>query len=210
MAERTREQERQERRQRIDARAQHEADRDRRRKRQALMRVGLPIAIGAFILGIILFFAVKEAVAPLPGEEMLSQGTTHVEVGTPINYEDYPPSSGSHYPNWVQPWGFKDTEVPPGNWVHNLEHGGIVILYKCPANCDQLKRQLRDLANSLPKARATPGAKVVIAPDNRIDTPLVALAWTRRLKLDQYDEGQLRGFYQRLVESSAAPEPNAQ
>ena len=209
MAEPTREQERQERRARIDARAQRDAGRDQRHQRQAILRVAVPIGIGALILAAILLFAVKEAVAPLPGDAMLNEGATHVEVGTPINYNDYPPTSGIHYPNWA-PWRYSDAEIPPGNWVHNLEHGGIVILYKCPANCNQLKQQLRDLAASLPKARATPGPKIVVAPDDRIESTLVALAWTRRLKLEQFDEGQLRSFYQRLVESATAPEPNAQ
>lgn len=172
------------------------------------MRVAVPLGIGALLLASILFFAVREATAPLPGEAMANEGTTHVEVGFPINYTDYPPSSGPHYATWA-PWRYNDSEVQPGFWVHNLEHGGIVILYKCPANCDQLKRQLRDLAASLPKARATPGPKIVVAPDNRIDSTLVALAWTRRLKLDQFDEAQLKRFYQVLVEGSAAPEPNA-
>jgi uncharacterized protein DUF3105 len=209
LAERTREQERQERRQRIDARAQHDADRDRRRHRRTILRIAIPVGIVAVVFGIVLFIAVKEAVAPLPGEAMLNEGSTHVEVGTPISYNDYPPTSGTHYPTWAR-WAYSDEAIQPGFWVHNLEHGGIVILYKCPANCDQLKRQLRDLAANLPKARATPGPKIVIAPDERIESPLVALAWNRRLSLDQYDEGQLRGFYQRLVESAAAPEPNAQ
>ena len=208
MAERTREEERQERRQRIDARALRDSDRGRRRQQQMILRVAIPIGIGALVLAVILFFAVKEAVAPLPGEAMANEGSTHVEVGTPISYNDYPPSSGTHYPTWA-PWRYSDTEVQPGFWVHNLEHGGIVILYKCPASCDQLQRQLRDLATNLPKARATPGPKIVIAPDDRIDSTLVVLAWSRRLRLDQYDEGQLRGFYQRLVESATAPEPNA-
>lgn len=208
MAERTREQERQERRQRIDARAQREADRDRRHNRRAIMRVAIPLGIGALVLAVILFFAVREATAPLPGEAMLNEGTTHVEVGTPINYNDYPPSSGPHYATWA-PWRYNDTEVQPGFWVHNLEHGGIVILYKCPANCNQLKQQLRDLAANLPKARATAGPKIVIAPDNKIDATLVALAWTRRLKLDQFDKDQLERFYRAHVESATAPEPNA-
>lgn len=173
------------------------------------MRVAVPIGIGVLVLAVILFFAVKEATAPLPGEAMASEGTSHVDVGTPITYNDYPPSSGSHYPTWVQPWGFKETDIQPGFWVHNLEHGGIVILYKCPANCDQLKRQLRDLAASLPKARATPGPKIVVAPDNQIDTTLVALAWTRRLKLNDFDRDQLERFYKAHIESGAAPEPNA-
>jgi hypothetical protein len=209
MAERTREQERQERRARIDARAQRETERERRRKRQALMRIGIPIGLGALVLGIVLFFAVREATAPLPGEPMPDRGTTHVDAGQPIPYEDYPPSSGTHYPTWVTPWGFKETPIQPGFWVHNLEHGGIVILYKCPPSCDQLKTQLRNLANSLPKARATPGPKIVIVPDDQIETTLVALAWTRRMPMDEFDEGRLRNFYQRFVEAGTAPEPNA-
>jgi hypothetical protein len=51
-------------------------------------------------------------------------------LGT-IDYPDPPPTGGDHNPCWAT-WGVHDEIVQPENWVHNLEHGGIVFLYRSP------------------------------------------------------------------------------
>ena len=206
MAEQTRQQLRDERRQRIDARAQIEAGRDRRRRRQAILRVAIPVGIGVLILAAILFVAVQEATAPPPGDAFPLEGTSHVEPGVPINYPNYPPTSGTHFNTWAR-YGFSETPVDPGFWVHNLEHGYVAILYKCPADCTRLKQQLKDLYASLAPSVRYRYVKAVIAPDDGIDTPLVALAWGRRLKLDGYDDSQLRRFYQSFVDKGPEDAP---
>ena len=46
----------------------------------------------------------------------------------PIDYPDPPPTGGDHNPCWAT-WGVHHDVVAPENWVHNLEHGGVVLLY---------------------------------------------------------------------------------
>lgn len=46
-----------------------------------------------------------------------------------IEYKDNPPSSGKHFEIPIK-WGVYATEQPTEHWVHNLEHGQIVITYK--------------------------------------------------------------------------------
>jgi hypothetical protein len=52
----------------------------------------------------------------------------------PIAYADQPPAGGPHNPCWTE-WGVHDTPVEDDNWVHNLEHGGVVFLHDC-TDCD--------------------------------------------------------------------------
>src|SRR6185436_8149292 len=62
-------------------------------------------------------------------------GRTH-QLAPPFNYQYCPPASGNHYNNPgvlgpIQPRVYKpDDKVGPPNWVHNLEHGGMVVLYR--------------------------------------------------------------------------------
>jgi hypothetical protein len=66
------------------------------------------------------------AVTPVPDE-----GQLHIPFGASYMYQHNPPASGPHWP-WPAPWGVHSEIVPREWWVHNLEHGGIVLLYNCP------------------------------------------------------------------------------
>ena len=50
-------------------------------------------------------------------------------------------------------YGFYDHPIAPGYWVHDLEHGGVDVLYNCPQDCPQLKDQLRNMVDTFPKAK---------------------------------------------------------
>ena len=109
----------------------------------------------------------------------------HVPVGTPLEYNSNPPSSGAHYGTWA---AFKEYTAPidRGYYVHNLEHGAIVLLYKCEdaSGCPDVVQALRDAAAALPadplcetSTRGQVRARVVIAPDPLLDVPVAAAAW---------------------------------
>lgn len=46
-----------------------------------------------------------------------------------VDYEDNPPTSGKHSPQ-PQPWGLYNEEIRDEAFVHSLEHGHMVVLYK--------------------------------------------------------------------------------
>lgn len=194
----TREEVRRQRREQIEARQQ---DSQRAAQRQA-MRKRLMVwgSVGAVVLviGLGLWWAVREATAPSPGEAVPIEGQAHVEVGTPITYQTYPPASGTHFPATAR-WEFYDAPVQPGFWIHNLEHGGIVILYKCPEDCAELKGRLKFLYDKFPRSKYG-YPKLVIAADTQIQGRVTILAWGKRLALDEFDEEQLRRFYQAFVD----------
>lgn len=198
MAKTNRQAQRQERRERIAARQIRQQQTERRRSRRRFTEVGIPAGIAALLLLAVAGYFIFDATRYRPGEALPDFGRVHVQAGTELNHADYPPASGTHYFQTTG-WQFYDDPVAPGLWIHNLEHGGIVLLYKCPgagAECDALKSQLRGLRSSFPPSSQSRSVKLVIAPDSAIKTPVVALAWTRRLELPAFDERQLLAFYQ--------------
>ncbi len=56
-----------------------------------------------------------------------STGGGHYNFPVGLCYEDTPPSSGPHRPMWGK-WGAYEY-MPPQRYIHNLEHGGIALLY---------------------------------------------------------------------------------
>src|SRR5262249_20184470 len=54
----------------------------------------------------------------------------HVAPGTAIAWATNPPTSGPHYPVWAA-WDRIYTDLERGFWLHNAEHGAIVLVYRC-------------------------------------------------------------------------------
>jgi len=130
------------------------------------------------------------------GPPVLNQ--LHIPVGSPLDCHSSPPSSGPHYPVWAS---YKTHTIPiaPGYYVHNLEHGAIVFLYKCteadgcPAVVSGLEAVAAGLAKD-PKCIDPIRARTVIAPDPTLTTPVVALAWGFIYRADCVDAPSLNSF----------------
>ena len=132
-----------------------------------------------------------------PGTPMPEEGKDHVEEGTVISYEAYPPSSGTHYGSTGE-YGFAEGEVPEGKLIHNLEHGTIVLYYK-PRLPEATMQSLQDVYTSLPPAKYGK-VKLVIALYPRLQTPMALVAWGRMLPLSDFDFEQIRAFYAAWVD----------
>jgi hypothetical protein len=78
-------------------------------------------------------------VQPVRGE-----AGVHVPPGTPIEWSTNPPATGTHYPFWVK-WNHHYTALDRGYWMHNAEHGGVVLLYRCPEGCPEVIDALIDV-----------------------------------------------------------------
>jgi Protein of unknown function (DUF3105) len=64
-------------------------------------------------------------------EPVADEGAFHVPYCESVQYVHNPPASGFHWP-WHSEWGIADQVIQREYWVHNLEHGGIILLYNCP------------------------------------------------------------------------------
>lgn len=192
---RGREREREERRQQ----RQRETERRRRatQRRKLLKTIGIVVATVVVLAGI--GYLLVRANRPGPGEFIADEGRQHVAQGSPIQYQHHPPASGSHYPA-PQPWGVYSTEVPEGTWVHNLEHGGVVLLFKCSGDaCDQTADQVQAIARSLPSDRFNE-VKLVATPYEKMDSSFTLVAWDHEEALASLDAEKVRAFYDAYVD----------
>jgi len=137
--------------------------------------------------------------AEFPGEVIVpDEGQAHVEVGTEIAYQHYPPASGPHYPVTLE-YGLYETDVPEGYWIHSLEHGAIVVLYKCDQPCPDLVQALGNLLDSFPLSKWN-NRKIVIVPYPSMDAPLMAAAWNVQMPMAQFNPQALIDFYARHID----------
>ncbi|ETT41296.1 hypothetical protein C161_01525 [Paenibacillus sp. FSL R5-192] len=119
-------------------------------------------------------------------------GADHTE--DPIQYEMTIPTSGPHNPHDIK-FGFY-TDFPGYNYlVHNLEHGDIIIYYRENASED-LKEHLKYLA----KFREA-GAGILAVPNKDIPegSEVVVTAWTKTMKLDQFDDAKVGTFINKYI-----------
>ena len=158
----------------------------------------------------------------------------HVAVGTKVTYTYCPPASGNHYnaagQGPIQPrvYGPNDKTIPQG-WVHNLEHGALVLLYRGDSEgaTTEGQQQLKDFFAVFPPSpvcNVPPGtiAGPVFTRFDSMKTPFAALVWDRVLPLQDLDRAAILAFYQQwgeqlnpeltppgCVRPSASPSPGS-
>lgn len=146
--------------------------------------------------------SVRADASPAPGYVQPDMGHTHVATGARVTYTYCPPASGNHYAQPAAPIPARiygpDETVIPEQWLHNLEHGGLMILYK-GAQIDQAAlRALFDSVPSSPVCGFDPGGQSpgpVIARFDDIAWPFAALVWGRVLPLQTLDKQAILDFY---------------
>jgi len=111
--------------------------------------------------------------APSLAREHPSAGAGHIAWPTPIHYIETPPSSGDHRPEWGR-WG-EYSFLPPQRWLHNLEHGGVALLYD-PCLDAALVEALRAFARARPDDDGGP-FRWVLTPYPGLPAPVMAVAW---------------------------------
>jgi len=176
---------------------QRRREEERRRKQQQniLRMVGIAIVVVAVIGGIVFLVAcAMQADVSLPGTPVADEGRNHIPDTQQPQYAHYPPASGPHYDAPAN-WGTYDQPLPEGRWVHNLEHGGIVILFKCPSNCPDLVQQLKDFYAAAPQSKAWKEVKLVVTPYDHMEHQLAVVAWDWIDEMDSFDSARLLKFY---------------
>ncbi len=128
------------------------------------------------------------------GEKLPAQYGRHIDPSQTGNWQTDPPNSGDHYPI-LAPWGFSDRQIPPGNWLHNLEHGGIAVLYNCPEGCPDDQEKIKRFRSSAPPDGTFHEVKIVATPYPVPGHRFALMAWGWRLFLDSWDANQARKFY---------------
>lgn len=153
--------------------------------------------------------------APL-GQVQTDMGRNHILAPEAQRYVACPPASGNHYagidgPIIARYYGPDDATLPEG-WIHNLEHGGLVILYNCNMGAcdDATQKALQSLYQTFPNSplcgipKGTIGP--VIARFDDMKAPIAALLWGRVLFQDKLDPAQILDYFATQAELHN-PEP---
>lgn len=186
------------------------------------------IGVAIVIVGAFLVWLFIESSKPLPGQKQsdncdnyidfskipeLNQAEdkcrAHVGVGSPVNYPTNPPTHGPHYEEWTRAGVYTEPKND-GNMVHSLEHGYVIMHYRCnlggsqeasasaiatpsgkldtQAECDQRKSELEKIYEKKGKRKL-----IVVARPN-LDTNFALTAWSYLDKFDDFDSGRIEKF----------------
>jgi hypothetical protein len=128
--------------------------------------------------------------------------TSSAHTTDTIDYADIPPTGGAHHPCWAT-WGVHTEAVPDEHWVHNLEHGGVVLLY----NCTDCQSEIDDAASWV---NTTQGS-MLLTPYPALPARWAAVAWGARTVMGCYDRAAFEAFFaehfDHAPESLRAPPP---
>jgi hypothetical protein len=140
---------------------------------------------------------------PRLGYNQEDMGHFHEPVGTAVKYSLCPPASGNHWssiplgPIPPRVYGPNEKTVPEG-WVHNLEHGALVLVYNCGKNggdgcSDTAQATMKALYNSWPASpicgfhAGDSGIGPVMTRFDDMAYPYAALVWDEILPLQTLD-----------------------
>jgi hypothetical protein len=126
---------------------------------------------------------------PLAGEteckvvtvtNLLIPAANHVTTCSPVAYATNPPSGGPHWPVWASRGKYTET-VRREMYVHNLEHGWIVLSYRCKDACPEvvaaLEKAFDEASDAYCIANGGGLSRVLLTPDPLLATPIAASAW---------------------------------
>ena len=116
-----------------------------------------------------------------------NRGRGHGSRGAVYHYDRTFPTSGRHDPVWTAPGVYRAPQRP-GQLVHALEHGNVVIYYDAPD--PGVLDTLKDWAGLY-------GGQwdgLVVVPMDGLGSDLVLTAWTKRLRLSSFDAALAAAF----------------
>jgi hypothetical protein len=186
----------------VQAPKAYKAERDPRRSQLIFVVVAAVIVIAAAAVGIgfIMSGGSDEAGGGVVGDGTCQRETfeameaTHVEeLPDGYEYNSTPPTSGYHSAQTAI-WNLYDQPVPSINYIHNMEHGGVVVQYGSNTPPETVQ-QLADWYN-----RDTRG--LIVAPlvpefeeeDAALADMIVLTSWTHKMRCSAFDRGAFDDF----------------
>lgn len=158
------------------------------------------------------------APTPLLGFQTADMSKNHVVQGATVKYAYCPPASGQHYnlgggqaPLARRFFGPTDNVIPP-QWIHNLEHGYVVLLYRGDPGAEVLD----GLRSIMDEAIVTDWSLQACGPVNKVialrfddmdpGVDFAAVAWDRVLLLGEFDRDLLLAFANQWQDGPQTPE----
>ena len=144
------------------------------------------------------------------GEEVAVQSGTHIKPPERGQYSSDPPTSGQHYSIPGQApisWGYHGSQASAEYWLHNLEHGGIVILYNCPTGCSEDETSIGYFISNAPKDAQFREVKIVAVGYSIPGHKFALLAWGWRQFMESWDADAAERFYEAHINHGPEPMP---
>lgn len=130
---------------------------------------------------------------PGEGRQLGEYPATHISEPDEITWEDSPPASGPHRPAWAR-WG-EYSYLPPERWLHNLEHGGVALLYHPCAPAETI-----DALRAIAQARPDDDRgffRWVMTPYADLPSAVAVVAWEWRYLAPCVDADEIGAFIDR-------------
>jgi hypothetical protein len=122
---------------------------------------------------------------------------THVqELPDDYEYNSIPATSGFHNAQTAI-WNLYDQPVPQINYVHNMEHGGMVIQYGSEVSDADVASIGEWYQQDTRGLIVAPLSEEMEEEDPALADKIVANAWTHMMKCTTYDESALDEFSDR-------------
>lgn len=192
------------------------------------------IGLGILLVIAFLVWLFIESSKPLPGEKITSDCSNfidfsklgdakindkcrvHIPIGTEVKYSTNPPTFGPHYPDWIQA-GVYDSPKDDRNLVHSLEHGYVIMRYKCseglgktqtasesgnpddrnsssPSN-SEFSEICKTRKDELAKIYEKKGKhKLIVVPREKLETNFALTSWGYLDKFDEFDSARIEKF----------------
>ena len=186
-----------------------EAARSQQRRKRLTWLAAIVVVVALAVVVLILMMPKGASASQM--RQVTTETATHVDEGAPLSYAHRPPSSGMHYGTLPQPQEYRmyDTPLTPGRWVHMLEHGAVVVLYRPDLCDDACVQQLGKFYDSAPRSNLVGIRHLTVTPYQDMDHAIAVVAWGYIDEMDQVDTDRIMSDFKAKVDASSAPERGA-
>lgn len=171
----------------------------------------ITVAITFVVLGgLITMNQITKSNEPIIGVKHDNQGQEHIQQGqSHAAYNSEPASSGPHYSDSSSPaeWGIYTEEVSEEVFIHNEEHGGVIVTYQPELLASDQLKKLQALFIAPYSNKEFSPVKAIVTPRAKNTHAIQLAAWNYTLNLDQYDEATIIKFFKQ--HAGIAPESTA-
>ncbi|HEY1012717.1 MAG TPA: DUF3105 domain-containing protein, partial [Herpetosiphonaceae bacterium] len=128
---------------------------------------------------------------PYFGQKIQELPQDHVPGSKRVEYNSNPPTSGPHWQVWAA-WGVYEGTTPfDEQFVHNLEHGGVVISYNPDKLSDEQFIEVFDAYKRMRKINF----RIILAERKDLPNLIAVASWGYLLTLESADIGAIEGFF---------------